>query len=174
METESLRIQGIARKQNQAPALELTYDISLQTGATGFGHLIEAWKPEPGINWNITLLVDLSSLFSAAGKRDTISERINTSIINDRILLLEKQRTAGQAFYESRIRDLSGQLQSARQLILNTRKQLTETELLMTSGAITRIEYKAIQVELINRTTLYANIEDELWFYRFLSLLSWK
>jgi hypothetical protein len=64
---------------------------------------------------------------------------------------------------------LEDQIKILSSLITNETIQLNENEKLKDAGAITALEYKQSRLKLTEKTTVLNNLQDDLWFYKFIS-----
>jgi hypothetical protein len=166
-----LRLKNIERRQAQAPVFSLGYGISWDTNPELPKKLFSAWFDHKTLSWNLTATLDISPVFSGAGKRDDQQEKVDNANFENSIDELRKRKNSEKVFIQSMINDLTDQSRLSLELVKNLQKECEDTKKLLDSGSVTELDYTYVKTELVNRTNVYKNTEDQLWEYRFLEQL---
>jgi alpha-D-ribose 1-methylphosphonate 5-triphosphate synthase subunit PhnI len=115
--------------------------------------------------------IDLSPLFSEAGRRD---RKLNENSVN----ILEEQKTIAfinemnqTALIKANLAALRT-LNSQYELVINQTVELIENaEALMLQGVLSAIELQTYRLQLQKRESVLADNEDQIWYFTW--YLSW-
>jgi hypothetical protein len=168
---ESLRVERLISRQNNAPLIKVEFGSSFKLPAKDTDSLDDAWNEDNFTdnilnNWALTISLDLSSLFSPLNKKNETVYRLSQNILDKLLQNIredkgkEKDRTAVV------IRQLEEHIARLGVIIEDESGNIQDDKLLFDQGALTELEYRQSLLEYKSRSALLENFNDDLWLYQ--------
>jgi hypothetical protein len=168
---ESLRVERLISRQNNAPFIKIEFGSSFKFQAKETGSLGDAWNEDNFTdnilnNWSLTLSVDLSGLFSPLNKRNEMEYRLSQNTLDS--LLKDIHEDKEKAIIQTAviIQQLEDHLVRLGLIIQDDERSLWDDKLLFEQGALTELEYRQSLLEYESKCALFSNFADELWLYQ--------
>jgi hypothetical protein len=175
LQKESLEASRILDRQTNSPGLKVTWGTSYKLPVKSSDSLWDAWEEKDNFddnklnNWSLTILIDLSSLLSPVNIKNTSQYNAEIKILNELLKTFTVEKNKEMLFTKRMATQLEDQIKILSSLIINETVQLNEDEKLKDAGAITVLEYNQSGLKLNEKITVLNNLQDDLWFYRFIS-----
>jgi hypothetical protein len=172
---ESLYMNRIIDRQSNSPGIKVVWGTQYKLPVKPTDSLRDAWEEEKNFNdnnlnnWSLTITLDISPLLSPANHRNTLSYNQETNTINELLKTVDTERKKNKEINILIIQHIEDQIKRLSNILLNEKIRIQEDETLKDEGIITVLDYKQHQLTFTEKETLLLNLQDDLWFYTFIS-----
>lgn len=164
----SISLTQAQRKQNVAPSVTLSADISWPLETEKISDWKDAWSSarddKQKLLYTISLGVDLSPIFSRAGARDRKIEENNLRVLEEKrtaMLLTEENQSK---LLREKLIGVRAQTEQFRTAMLLTAELAADAEELARQGALTALELQTYRLQKLKREIALTNSEDQSWY----------
>jgi hypothetical protein len=174
LQRENLKMNRLLNRQNNAPKIKILWGAQYKLPIKPDDSLWDAWTEgdnwDDNIknNWSVSLLLDLSSLLSPVNLKDTRQYNEETRSLEELLKSVKIAKQNDITLNKMTIKKLEEQISRLTLIVENENIRVKEDELLKDRGVITAIDYRQEQVACSGKQTLLYNLQDDLWFYRFI------
>jgi outer membrane protein TolC len=171
---ENLRMNHILDRQTNSPAFKASWGASYILPVKSPDSLWDAWNEKDNFynnilnNWSITSALDLSPLLSFVNHKNSRQYNEEIKLLDELLKKLVIDKAREKLFAGRIIEQLEEQIATLSLLVVNENNQLNENETLRNAGAITALEYNQARLKLNEKKTVLLNLQDDLWFYKFI------
>lgn len=160
-----LKNQNLLTKQNTAPFLSLSGSFTENT-ATNEKFYANYIEDKINFNWNFSLGISFSDLFSASRKlKEEVFEN-NLTVCSEQLRALEEKTQNELKNFEKIIESYQKQIEKM-ELVLEHRKILcSDYEILYKAGKCSLLDFKEVQLGVQEAQCLLENLKDNLWLYK--------
>jgi hypothetical protein len=174
LQKESLETSRILDRQANSPGLKVTWGTSYKLPVKPSDSLWDAWGEKDNFednklnNWSLTILIDFSSFLSPVNSKATKQYNAEINILDELLKTFIIEKNKEMLFTKRMTAQLQDQIKILSSLITNETIHLNDNEKLKDAGAITALEYNQSRLKLNEKITVLNNLQDDLWFYKFI------
>ena len=157
-------VESVRMKQQYAPIL------SVSTGVVGlaqpyrFENPFSFFRFREGLLWSAEVGIDLSPLFDATKKSHLLQNRYSVISAEEQIDARKRSLTETYAHYQQLVSKTGSQREEFIRSLERRRQLLEDTELLHQQGKCTQLELLQATTSYLNMQDTLANADDNLWF----------
>ncbi len=169
LENEVLRQNYIQVVQNNAPLLSLNAGLSLNPELLEKNVSIDkVWNSDKNWDWNLSVLLDVSSLLNKENKKEKLKLQIQTNETQRKIETIEKDTEIQKSYYSEYLETLFESLQLSHFILENIQTKYSDYVALYEMGNCSLMDLETVSTQLFVQEKKVENLQNEQWLYQWL------
>lgn len=156
------------QRQNSAPLLSFSLKPEWSMEAVEESEWKSAWGNDSTCSWTASVSLSLTPLISSAVTKSGSSYKMEKNAADDSYNAYLAQKNSVKNQYKNLMDSFTAQLESAEDLYAQAESVAGDTKKLYESGAVSKLEYDSIVMQLKNRKASYECMRLYLWLYSWL------
>ena len=175
LQKTGLYFENLIFRQNMAPSVRVEFGSTFLLPAQETNRLDDAWRRRHFFdnelnNWAVNVSVDLSNLLSPVIRRHNHERRVTEGALSALSGRLVSEREAARVQNNNSIYLLETHIDWLVAILENDNRLMQDIAVLYQLGGISRMEYRMMLIDYMEKRYLLDNFYDELWLRRFMRL----
>jgi hypothetical protein len=115
--------------------------------------------------------VDISNYFTSLNKRNELKYVNSRDMFNKLLMNTRETIKHDKIQIEKSINLINEQITRLDDIIQKESKIVDDIKIVFDRGGMTELDYKQVIIEYEQKCVLFKNFNDELWMYKFISML---
>jgi len=169
IEEEQAQQQMVQTKQGLAPRITLSGTISTTPDLHDKeDNFLDIWNKGKTWNWSVTLLFDVSSLFSSELEQAKKLNKLKLEMLGTNKAVLEAQKKREMNYYTKTLEILAERKEFIEKQEKNWWQKHEELQTMLEKGAASSLDVQSAYMHAYLKSNELVNIKEQIWYYSWL------